>query len=108
MPVSWHSLFEVSPLDFQSYAARAVVIPSSQLSLPLKVGVKKGRDDDMEDEEQTQEAEVQPLESAPPPESPAPLPKDVMWIPSMTLIRSSRRQLPRTQDFKKLETSVAS
>ena len=72
---SWHSLFEVSPLDFQSYAARAVVIPSSQLSLPLKVGVKKGRDDDMEDDEQTQEAEVQPLESAPPPESPAPLPK---------------------------------
>ena len=75
----------MSPLDFQSYAARAVVIPSSQLSLPLKVGVKKGRDDDMEDEEQTQEAEVQPLESAPPPESPAPLPKDVMWIPEYDL-----------------------
>ena len=99
---SWHSLFEVSPLDFQSYAARAVVIPSSQLSLPLKVGVKKGRDDDMEDEEQTQEAEVRPLESAPPPESPAPLPKDVVWIPEYDLDQEQSKTAAAYAGFQEI------
>ena len=81
---SWHSLFEVSPIDFKSFACRGMMISSSQLSVQLKVGESRPGDDEMEDDEQAASAGALPADMAPP-AAPAPVPPDALWVPEYNL-----------------------